>query len=102
LKNWHLSSRVALLSGGESDEDIGRVPELGSDLAGPSSSGAEVGSAGRLVQAQSSAPGNQRRRGRNPADKEHKRLKRSLENTLCYCTPLRAGNEIVHIFKKKI
>lgn len=55
------------------------MPELGSELAGPSSSGAEVGSAGRPVRAQSSATASHSRRGRSPADKEHKRLKRSLQ-----------------------
>jgi hypothetical protein len=86
IETWHLSqfnaqrsSHVASLSGGESDEEIRRVPELRSEMAGPSSSGPEVGSAGRPVQAQSSAPGSQRRRSRVPADKEHKRLKRSLK-----------------------
>ncbi|KAJ4794703.1 Transcription factor HY5-like protein [Rhynchospora pubera] len=76
------SSSVPLLElkGGESDEEIRRVPELGSELAGPSSSGAEVGSGGRLVRNQSSTPASQRRRGRSPADKEHKRLKRLLRN----------------------
>lgn len=109
MQNWHLSqfsaeraSRVAFLSGGESDEEIRRVPELGSELAGPSSSGAEVGSAGRPVRAQSSAPASQRKRGRSPADKEHKRLKRSLKNILCTCNLPRNGTEIVHIKKMKM
>ncbi|XP_078175323.1 transcription factor HY5-like [Carex rostrata] len=68
------------VKGGESDEEIRRVPELGSELVGPSSSGAEVGSADRPVRAQSSATATQCRRGRSPADKEHKRLKRLLRN----------------------
>ncbi|KAJ3694199.1 hypothetical protein LUZ60_009679 [Juncus effusus] len=64
------------VKGGESDEEIRRVPEI----AGPSSSGPEVGSAGRPSRAQSTAQAGQRRRGRSPADKEHKRLKRLLRN----------------------
>ncbi|XP_072984718.1 transcription factor HY5 isoform X1 [Typha latifolia] len=62
--------------GMESDEDIRRVPEFRLELAGPSSSGREVGSGAGPDQAQTG----QRRRARNPADKENKRLKRLLRN----------------------
>lgn len=58
-----------------SDEEIGRVPELGpSEVGGPSTSGLDGGpAAGPSGQA-----GAQRRQrsGRSSADKEHKRLKR--------------------------
>ncbi|EHA8591386.1 transcription factor HY5 [Cocos nucifera] len=57
----------------ESDEEIRRVPEFGVEPGGPSTSGRETGS----DRAKSSAPACQRKRGRSPADKEHKRLKSS-------------------------
>ncbi|URE01962.1 hypothetical protein MUK42_20505 [Musa troglodytarum] len=60
----------------ESDEDARRVPEFGLDLAGPSSSERGPGSAVGPDQARVG----QRRTGRSPADKEHKRLKRLLRN----------------------
>lgn len=65
----------------ESDEEIRRVPEFGGELpGGPSTSGREPGSVSGSVPgpdpAQSSAQVSQRKRGRSPADKEHKRLKR--------------------------
>ncbi|XP_020080943.1 transcription factor HY5-like [Ananas comosus] len=63
--------------GVESDEEIRRVPEFG---AGASTSGREAGSAAGPDRTQSSAQTGQRRRGRSPADKEHKRLKRLLRN----------------------
>lgn len=61
----------------ESDDDIRRVPEMGvqsgfvvhSDLAVKTES-----------ERASASGGSQRRRGRTPADKEHKRLKRLLRN----------------------
>ncbi|CAL9091778.1 unnamed protein product [Musa textilis] len=56
------------------DEDARRVPEFGLDLAGPSSSERGPGSAVGPDQARVG----QRRTGRSPADKEHKRLKRLL------------------------
>nr|QGQ60478.1 elongated hypocotyl 5 [Muscari armeniacum] len=49
--------------GMESDEEIRRVPEFGGEAAGGPS-----------------AQASQRKRGRSPADKEHKRLKRLLRN----------------------
>ncbi|KAJ8471042.1 hypothetical protein OPV22_025385 [Ensete ventricosum] len=66
--------------GMESDEEIRRVPEFGFEQAGPSTSGQEAGSATGADRAQSTAQAGQRRRGRSPADKEHKRLKRLLRN----------------------
>ncbi|MQL96381.1 hypothetical protein Taro_029059 [Colocasia esculenta] len=69
--------------GAESDDEIRRVPDFGGELlAGPSTSGREVSSAGvgDRIQAASAEAGQQRKRGRDPADKEHKRLKRLLRN----------------------
>ncbi|KAK1298572.1 Transcription factor HY5 [Acorus calamus] len=64
----------------ESDEEIRRVPEVGSEPAGPSTSSREPGSTTGSDRAQASAEPGQRKRGKNPADKEHKRLKRLLRN----------------------
>lgn len=65
----------------ESDEEIRRVPEFaGEQVGGPSTSGrAPVSVSGSVAgreQAQSSGQASQRKRGKSPADKEHKRLKR--------------------------
>lgn len=58
----------------ESDEEIQRVPDMGGEPAGASASGLDSGSvAGPEVQP---SGGRQRKRGRSPADKENKRLKR--------------------------
>ncbi|RLM54794.1 hypothetical protein C2845_PM10G15500 [Panicum miliaceum] len=69
----------------ESDEEIGRVPEVGLELAGPSTSGRETadpaaGAAAGTSSAAQAASAAARRRGRSPADKEHRRLKRLLRN----------------------
>ncbi|XP_072966007.1 transcription factor HY5-like [Typha angustifolia] len=72
--------QMEVKEGMESDEEIRRVPEFGVDLAGPSTSGREAGSAPGPDRAQSSSQAGRRRRGRSPADKEHKRLKRLLRN----------------------
>lgn len=61
--------------GMESDEEIRRVPEIGGEPAGTSASGREAGSTGGPDRVQQSGEG-QRKRGRSPADKENKRLKR--------------------------
>ncbi|KAF6154228.1 hypothetical protein GIB67_001124 [Kingdonia uniflora] len=61
--------------GMESDDEIRRVPEIGSE-PGPSTSGRDAG----LDMVQASADAVQRKRGRSPADKENKRLKRLLRN----------------------
>ncbi|PAN23439.1 hypothetical protein PAHAL_4G091000 [Panicum hallii] len=71
--------------GMESDEEIGRVPEVGLELAGPSTSGRETadpaaGAAAGTSSAAQAASAAARRRGRSPADKEHRRLKRLLRN----------------------
>jgi transcription factor HY5 len=66
----------------DSDEDIGRVPEFRLDQGGPSTSGREpavAGTSSEPAQSAAAAQATSRRRGRSPADKEHRRLKR-------YCT----------------
>ncbi|ONK73585.1 uncharacterized protein A4U43_C04F33170 [Asparagus officinalis] len=73
--------QVEIKEGMESDEEVRRVPEFGGELTGgPSTSGRDPCSVGGPGQAQSSAQASQRKRGRSPADKEHKRLKRLLRN----------------------
>ena len=69
----------------ESDEEIRRVPEFGFELAGPSTSGQEAGSGTGADRAQSAAQAGQRRRGKSPADKEHKRLKRFGGCSVHFC-----------------
>ncbi|XP_066376659.1 transcription factor HY5-like [Miscanthus floridulus] len=67
----------------ESDEEIRRVPEVGLELAGPSTSGREATAAAvatAWTSSASQAASAARRRGRSPADKEHRRLKRLLRN----------------------
>lgn len=59
----------------ESDEEMRRVPEMGGESAGTSASGRRTGSVVGPDRVQSTGEG-QRKRGRNPADKESKRLKR--------------------------
>lgn len=58
----------------ESDDEIRRVPEIGGEAAG-TASGREASSAAGPNRVQGSSEGS-RKRGRSPADKEHKRLKR--------------------------
>ena len=72
----------------ESDEEIRRVPEVGLELAGPSTSGREATAAAVATAGTSSASqaaSAARRRGRSPADKEYRRLKRCVA-----LTPLRS------------
>ncbi|XP_031286333.1 transcription factor HY5 [Pistacia vera] len=70
--------QLEIKEGMESDEEIRRVPEIGGELAGTSASGRDSGSvAGPGVQPSGES---QRKRGRSPADKENKRLKRLLRN----------------------
>lgn len=57
----------------ESDDEIRRVPEIGGEAAGASASGGDGGSTAGPVQPSAAGP---RKRGRSPADKENKRLKR--------------------------
>nr|WGH73300.1 elongated hypocotyl 5 [Ginkgo biloba] len=59
----------------ESDDDIRRVPEMVNQL-GSSSNSVAV----KMESQQATGTSNQRKRGRTPADKEHKRLKRLLRN----------------------
>ncbi|KZV47639.1 hypothetical protein F511_14425 [Dorcoceras hygrometricum] len=66
---------VEVKEGMESDDEIRRVPEMGGEAAGLMASGG--GSVGGPVQQSTSGS---RRRGRSPADKENKRLKRLLRN----------------------
>ncbi|KAM0968842.1 hypothetical protein ACFX13_017438 [Malus domestica] len=65
--------------GMESDEEIRRVPEIGGESAGASASGLENGSLAGPDRVQAAGE-SQRKRARNPADKESKRLKRLLRN----------------------
>ncbi|KAJ9702542.1 hypothetical protein PVL29_004334 [Vitis rotundifolia] len=72
--------QAEIKEGMESDEEIRRVPEIGSgDPAGPSASGREAALVAGPDRVQASGDG-QRKRGRSPADKENKRLKRLLRN----------------------
>ncbi|KAK1611255.1 hypothetical protein QYE76_034928 [Lolium multiflorum] len=69
--------------GMDSDDDIGRVPEFRLDQGGPSTSGREpvaAGTSSEQAQSAAAAQTTSRRRGRSPADKEHRRLKRLLRN----------------------
>jgi len=78
-----LKSLAAVFVGMESDEEIGRVPDVGLELAGPSTSGRETAAgarAGTSSEAQAASAAAARRRVRSPADKEHRRLKRLLRN----------------------
>ncbi|XP_004513402.1 transcription factor HY5 [Cicer arietinum] len=63
----------------ESDEEIRRVPEMGGESAGTSASRPGNGSTAGPERAQGAVEG-QKKRGRSPADKESKRLKRLLRN----------------------
>ncbi|XP_008785002.1 transcription factor HY5-like isoform X2 [Phoenix dactylifera] len=72
--------QMEVKEGLESDEEIRKVPEFGVEPAGPSTSGRETASSAGPDRAKSSASAGQRKRGRSPADKEHKRLKRLLRN----------------------
>jgi len=66
-----------LILGMESDEEIRRVPEMSGEPAGTSASGRETGSNAGPDRVQPAGEGqSQRKRGRSPADKENKRLKR--------------------------
>ena len=58
----------------ESDDEIRRVPEIGGEAAGVAS-GRDASSAAGTTRVQVSSDG-PRKRGRSPADKENKRLKR--------------------------
>eukprot|EP00252_Welwitschia_mirabilis_P003261 TRINITY_DN1335_c0_g1_i1.p1 TRINITY_DN1335_c0_g1~~TRINITY_DN1335_c0_g1_i1.p1 ORF type:complete len:174 (-),score=38.33 TRINITY_DN1335_c0_g1_i1:967-1488(-) len=70
----------------ESDEDVRRVPELGSQALAQDVNSRSVvlvkgeGEQANIALASASAAPVQRKRGRSSADKEHKRLKRLLRN----------------------
>uniref|UniRef100_A0A1D1YT45 Transcription factor HY5 n=1 Tax=Anthurium amnicola TaxID=1678845 RepID=A0A1D1YT45_9ARAE len=77
------SAAHQLKEGAESDDEIRRVPDFGGEHPlGASTSGREVSSSALTdrIQGGSIDAGQQRKRGRDPADKEHKRLKRLLRN----------------------
>ncbi|KAK7316662.1 hypothetical protein RJT34_00288 [Clitoria ternatea] len=63
----------------ESDEEIRRVPEIGGESAGTSASRPDTGATAGSERVQGTGEG-QKKRGRSPADKESKRLKRLLRN----------------------
>ncbi|KAL8498822.1 hypothetical protein ACS0TY_021961 [Phlomoides rotata] len=63
--------------GMESDDEIRRVPEIGGEATGTTTSGRGSGLTAGPTQP---SAGNSKRRGRSPADKENKRLKRLLRN----------------------
>ncbi|KAK1370178.1 Transcription factor HY5 [Heracleum sosnowskyi] len=69
--------QLEVKEGVESDEEIRRVPEFGE--AGVSASGREGSSQGGPDRVQGAGEGS-RKRGKSPADKENKRLKRLLRN----------------------
>lgn len=71
--------QIEVKEGMESDEEIRRVPEIGGEAAGVSASGGDAGSNGGPDRVLGSGEGT-RKRGRSPADKENKRLKRLLRN----------------------
>uniref|UniRef100_A0A7N0U8J0 Transcription factor HY5 n=1 Tax=Kalanchoe fedtschenkoi TaxID=63787 RepID=A0A7N0U8J0_KALFE len=66
---------IEVKEGLESDDEIRKVPELGGEAGGASGSGAATGTSKAVAEGQS-----RKRRGRSPADKENKRLKRLLRN----------------------
>lgn len=71
--------QIEVKEGMESDDEIRRVPEIGGEAAGTSAFGREASSAAGPDRVQGSGEGT-RKRGRSPADKENKRLKRLLRN----------------------
>ncbi|XP_010541629.1 PREDICTED: transcription factor HY5 [Tarenaya hassleriana] len=74
---------LEIKEGMESDEEIRRVPEIGGDAGGGVSAGRNSASASgstRNPAASAAAGESQKKRGRSPADKENKRLKRLLRN----------------------
>ncbi|XP_047332574.1 transcription factor HY5-like [Impatiens glandulifera] len=74
------SSALQIKEGMESDEEIRRVPEIGGrEICGTSGSGREITSVSGPERVHSTSEGS-RKRGRSPAEKENKRLKRLLRN----------------------
>ncbi|KAI4316310.1 hypothetical protein L6164_024301 [Bauhinia variegata] len=78
-KSSNSAIQLDVREGLESDEEIGRVPEIGGESAGTSASRRDTGSVAGPERVQGTGEGS-RKRGRNPADKESKRLKRLLRN----------------------
>ncbi|EEF46986.1 transcription factor HY5 [Ricinus communis] len=73
--------QLEVKEGMESDEEIRRVPEFGGEQAGTSASGRDASSVAGRDRVQAPGEGQTpRKRGRSPADKENKRLKRLLRN----------------------
>ncbi|KAE8670975.1 Transcription factor HY5 [Hibiscus syriacus] len=72
--------QIEVKEGMESDEEIRRVPEIGGEASAAPSAGREASSVTGPDRVQPSGDGGQRKRGRSPADKENKRLKRLLRN----------------------
>lgn len=72
----------------ESDDEIRRVPEIGGEVPGASASSRDGGSVAGPVQPSTAGS---RKRGRSPADKENKRLKRLV--TLLTCLKSLFGSE---------
>ncbi|KAA8525440.1 hypothetical protein F0562_007293 [Nyssa sinensis] len=71
--------QIEVKEGMESDDEIRRVPEIGGEAAGASASGRDIVLAGGPDRVQASGEG-PKKRGRSPADKENRRLKRLLRN----------------------
>ncbi|KAI4337334.1 hypothetical protein L6164_015765 [Bauhinia variegata] len=71
--------QLEVKEGPESDEEIRRVPEIGGESAGTSAPRRDTGSVAGPERVQGAEEG-PRKRGRSPADKESKRLKRLLRN----------------------
>lgn len=64
----------------ESDDDIRRVPEMGGEMQALGGSSTSVVANQLANPPHTTAANAQRKRGRTPVDKEHKRLKRLLRN----------------------
>ncbi|GMG99011.1 hypothetical protein Nepgr_000851 [Nepenthes gracilis] len=71
--------QIEVKEGMESDDEIRRVPEIGGEPTGTSASCRATHSMASLDRAQAVVE-SQRKKGRTPADKESKRLKRLLRN----------------------
>ncbi|KAL8151065.1 hypothetical protein V2J09_020873 [Rumex salicifolius] len=72
--------QIEVKEGMESDDEIRRVPEMSGEQAGASASGRYTNSAAGPDGAHQASGESQKKRGRSPADKESKRLKRLLRN----------------------
>ncbi|CAN1828275.1 Transcription factor HY5 [Linum perenne] len=72
--------QLEVKEGMESDDEIRRVPEMGGELAGGSGSGRNSAVMAGKDRGHPGSGEGTRKRGRSPADKENKRLKRLLRN----------------------